>query len=234
MKKSLLILVSLLFIISTSFAQEAAKKSMKDTSDIHAKKPTPQTEVQKELQIIEDSTVVEPPQTQVDSIVTPVDEGVTFSLAGLLFGSLQNWNDLKTDKSKLGFGLSGDLFAGIILDDMYIGIGPHIGYNFWTYSETANEVTASATINVSDFGLDLGAAWEGFYMTIGFGAANSSLTGTAEGVSETVDIPGSIDYTRIGFGWFDGFAVGIAFMNYSDSEVKNNLNRIEFNFGWAF
>jgi hypothetical protein len=213
-----------------TFSQEAARKPVKDTTAIHSKKPEPKSEVKPEVN--SEPQIVTQTQVQADTIIA--DKGIQFSLAGILLGSLQNWNDLKTDKSKLGFGFSGDLFAGIILDDMYIGLGPHFGYNFWTVSESAGGITASATTDVSDFGLDLGAAWEGFYMTLGFGAGNSSVTGTVQGESQTVDIPGSIDYTRVGFGWFDGFAVGIAFMNYSDSKVQNNLNRLEFNFGWSF
>ena len=226
MKNYLLILFSIIFLTSVTFSQEAAKKPVKDSTDIHSKKPKAKTEVYSEPQVYEE------PQIQQDTVI--VDQGVQFSLAGLLLGSLQNWNDLQTDKSKLGFGLSGDLFAGIIFDDMYIGIGPHFGYNFWTVSESVLGVTASATTSVGDFGIDLGAAWEGFYMTLGGGSSNVSITAEAGGESTTVDVPGSIGYTRVGFGWFDGFAVGIAFVSYNDEDVPNKLNRMEFNFGWAF
>lgn len=225
MKSYVLILVSIIFLTSVIFAQEAAKRSVKDSSDIHSKKPKANTEVYSEPKIVN--------ETPVESI-TPVDNGIKFSLAGLLLGSLQNWNDLKTDESKLGFGLAGDLFAGIILDDMYIGVGPHFGYNFWTFSKSVGGITASATTSVGDFGFDVGAAWEGFYMTLGAGSGNVSVTAETGGESETVDMPEGIGYTRIGFGWFDGYAIGIALMNYSDDKTPNNLNRFEFNIGWAF
>jgi hypothetical protein len=230
MKKYLLVLFSIFFLTSVTFSQEAARKPVKDSTDIHSKKPKAKTEVYSEPQVVEETQV----QSQVQQDTVIVDQGVQFSLAGLLLGSLQNWNDLQTDKSKLGFGLSGDLLAGIIWDDMYIGIGPHLGYNFWTFSETVLGVSGSSTTSVGDFGLDLGAAWEGFYITLGGGSSEVSITATAGGESTTLDIPGSIGYTRVGFGWFDGFALGIAFVSYNDDDVPNKLNRMEFNFGWAF
>ncbi len=225
MKNCLLILVSIIFLSSVIFAQDTAKRSLKDSSNIHSKKPKANTEVYSESKTFTETKV----ETK-----APVDNGIQFSLAGLLLGSLQNWNDLQTDESKLGFGLSGDLFAGIILDDMYIGVGPHLGYNFWTFSKTISGVSASSTTSVGDFGVDLGAAWEGFYLTLGGGSSNVSITAEAGGQSQTLDIPGNIGYTRVGFGWYDGFAVGIAFVSYKDDNVPNKLNRMEFNFGWAF
>lgn len=225
MKNCSLILVSIIFLSSVIFAQEAAKKPVKDSTDIHSKKPKPNTEVYSEPKTVN--------ETQVETKV-PEDNGVQFSMAGMLLASLQNWNDLQTDASKLGFGLSGDLLAGILFDDMYIGIGPHLGYNFWTYSKTISGVSASSTTSVGDFGIDLGAAWDGFYLTLGGGSSNVSITAEAGGQSTTLDIPGSIGYTRVGFGWYDGFAVGIAFVSYNDDDIPNKLNRMEFNVGWAF
>lgn len=225
MKNCLLILVSIIFLSASMMAQDAAKKPVKDSSAIHSKKPKANTEVYSEPKTV--------PETKIET-QAPVDNGIQFSMAGLLLGSLQNWNDLQTDASKLGFGLSGDLLAGILIDDMYIGVGPHLGYNFWTYSKTISGVSASSTTSVGDFGIDLGAAWDGFYLTLGGGSSNVSITAEAGGQSTTLDIPGSIGYTRVGFGWYDGFALGIAFVSYNDSDVPNKLNRMEFNVGWAF
>jgi hypothetical protein len=225
MKNLLLIIFSIFFFSSVIFAQEPAKQPIKDSTDIKAKRPKATTEISLEPKTVNEQ-LTEPP--------TNVNKGVQFSMAGLLLGSLQNWKDLQTDGSKLGFGFSGDLLAGIILDDMYIGVGPHLGYNFWIYSKTISGVTASSTTSVSDFGLDLGAAWEGFYLTLGGGSSNVSITAEAGGESQTVDLPGNIGFTRIGFGWFDGFAIGLAFMSYSDEEIPNKLSRLEINFGWAF
>jgi hypothetical protein len=227
MKKVITLFVVIVFFTMAAFAQEAAKKPVKDTSDIHSVKPKPTTETNSHPTDVTQPT----DQTQTQ---TPTDQNIQFSMAGLLMASLQNWNDLQTDKSKLGFGMSGDLLGGIILDDMYIGLGPHLGYNFWTYSETVAGINASATTSVSDFGIDLGASWDGFFLTIGAGSSNVSVTAEAGGSSQTVDIPNSIGYKRVSFGWNDGFAFGIAFMSYNDEDIPNKLNRIEFNLGWAF
>jgi hypothetical protein len=170
-------------------------------------------------------------------VVEPTPE-VQFALAGLLLGSLQSWNQLDTDESKMGFGFSGNLFAGVIWEDMYFGAGPHLGINFWTLSKSSGGYTASATTSVSDIGLDIGVAWEGFYTTLGFGSSNVSISATVSGPgineSTSVDIPESIGYTRVAIGWADGWAFGIAFVSYSDEDIPNNLGRVEFNFGWAF
>jgi len=225
MKYFLTLLVTIAFLTSSVFAQEAARKPVRDTSDIHSAKPIATSETHPQ------STT----ETQVNNDTqTPTQQDAQFSMAGLLVGSLQNWNDLQTDKSKLGFGMSGDLFAGVLFDDMYIGLGPHLGYNFWTFSENVLGVSASSTTSVSDFGIDLGATWEGFFVTIGAGSSNVSITAEAGGSSTTVDIPNSIGYKRVSLGWNDGYAFGIAFMTYNNEDLPNNLNRVEFNIGWAF
>lgn len=225
MKKYLLVFLSATFFSVMIFAQEAAQKPATDSTGIHSKKSKPKTEDYSTPKTVNETENLSD---------TKVDQGIQFSLAGLLLGSLQNWNDLQTDGSKLGFGMSGDLLAGIKFDDMYVGIGPHLGYNFWTYSKSINGVTASATTTVGDFGLDLGAAWEGFYITLGGGSSEVSITAETGGASQTVDVPGSIGYTRVGFGWYDGFAFGIAFIAYDDNDVPNKLNRVEFNIGFGF
>ncbi len=225
MKIYLLMFLSIFCFTSFILAQESAKKPVKDSTDTQSKKPKANTEVYTEPKNVDEIPI----ETQ-----SAVDNGVQFSMAGLLLGSFQNWNDLKTDGSKLGFGLSGNLFAGIILDDMYIGLGPHFGYSFWTYGKKISGVSASSTTNVSDFGIDLGAAWDGFFITLGGGSSNVSITAESGGESQTLDVPGSIGFKRIGFGWFDGFAIGLAFISYSDEDIPNKLNRMEVNFGWSF
>ena len=157
-------------------------------------------------------------------------------MAGLLFASLENWSALQTDESKIGFGFSGDLLAGVIWDKMYFGVGPHIGYNFWTLSKSYSGHTASATTSVTDVGFDFGVAWEGFYMTLGGGSGTVGISASFDGEStETINpFDAGIGYTRVGFGWFDGFAFGISFVSYSQATIPNNLSRTEFNFGWAF
>ncbi len=225
MKNCLLILVSIFFLTSMTVAQEAAKQPVKDSTDIHSNRPKANSQQYSEPKIVD--------EIQVESVNTD-DNGIQFSMAGLLLGSLQNWSEVKTDDSKIGFGFSGDLFAGIIIDDMYVGVGPHLGYSFWTLSKSAGGITASATTSVNDFGISLGAAWEGFYLTLGAGNGGASVTATVGDESQTVDMPESIGYKRVGIGWFDGFAIGLAVVSYSDENIPNNLNRVEMNLGWAF
>ncbi len=225
MKKYLLVLLSAIFLSVVIFAQEAAQKPATDSTSIYSKKPKPNTDVHTAPKTVNVTETL--PESKTDT-------GIEFGLAGLLLGSLQNWNDLQTDGSKLGFGMSGDLLAGIKWSDMYIGIGPHLGYNFWTYSKTLSGITASSTTTVGDFGLDLGAAWDGFYITLGGGSSEVSITAEVGGDSQTVDIPGSIGYTRVGIGWYDGIAFGISVISYDDDDVPNKLNRIEFNVGFGF
>jgi len=171
------------------------------------------------------TTQTTPPETKTDEI--------QFSLAGYLAGSLQNWS-VETDESTLGFGLSGDLLAGIIWEEMYFGIGPHFGGSWWTVNETIYGYSATATTSVSDFGLDLAAAWDGFFFTVGWGSGSVSITAEVAGQSESYDYPEGIGYTRLMLGWYDGFLFGLAFTSYSDNEVNNNLDRAEICLGWAF
>ena len=157
---------------------------------------------------------------------------VQFSLAALLFFSLQSWNNLETDGSKLGFGFSGDLFAGIIWEEMYFGIGPHFGISAWSGTERVLGYDIDMGATVTDFGLDLGVAWTGFYATFGFGSSGATLS--ASGLGESVEMEYSgIGYTSFGFGFFDGYAIGLNFVSY-DKEQISNLNRLEINLGWAF
>jgi hypothetical protein len=165
---------------------------------------------------------------------TSESDNMHFAFSGLLLASLQNWADLQTTESKLGFGICGDLFAGVDMGDMYVGIGPHFGYNAWSVSKTADNVTATASTNVSDYGFDLGASWEGFYMVLGLGSSKVSVSADVGGTSQTVDMPTSISYRRVGLGWSETFVFGIAFTNYSKTEVPNNLNRLEFSIGVGF
>ena len=118
---------------------------------------------------------------------------------------------------------------------MFIGIGPHAGYNFWTYSTTSYGNDLSTTITVEDFGLDIGVAWNDFYITLGRGSGNVSVSASINGDSQSADGPQGIGYTRFGIGWFDGwFAMGISITNYDQDKVRNNLNRAQLDFGWAF
>ena len=155
-----------------------------------------------------------------------------FSLAGQLVGSLQSWSELNTSESKLGFGASADLYAGIIFDDMYLGIGPHFGYNCWTLSESYGGQTATATTSMQDVGWQVIGAWDHMYLTVGMGTGKASISASGGGQTATLDIPGSPKYNRVGIGYFDGYTIGIAVVSY-DGAFKN-FGRTEFNIGWAF
>ena len=179
--------------------------------------------------------VVVETETEQSTMETPIEEvpEIQFSLAGYLAGSIQNWS-VETEESTIGFGLAGNLFAGIIWEEMYFGLGPHFGGSWWTVNESIMGYSVSATTSVSDFGLDLAAAWDGFFMTIGWGSGSVSITASVEGESQTIDIPEAIGYTRLVIGFYDGWMFGLAFMNYDDDVIENNLNRAEIMLGWAF
>jgi hypothetical protein len=189
-----------------------------------------------EKQVTQSAVVMTAPETRSGTTETPPVKQVSeiqFSLAGYLAGSLQNWNDLQTDKSKLGFGLSGDLLAGIIWEEMYFGVGPHFGGSWWTLSESIVGYDVSITTAVADFGIDFAAAWDGFFCTVGRGSGNVGITTSVGGESDTYEYPEGIGYTRIVIGFYDGYMLGLGFMSYDD-EIQNNLNRVEIMIGWAF
>jgi len=192
----------------------------------------PKTELMPAPVPIETAPVGTVTETQTETPVEEVPE-IQFSLAGYLAGSIQNWS-VETEESTIGWGLSGDLFAGIIWEEMYFGIGPHFGGSWWTLSESIMGYDVSATTAVSDFGLDLAAAWDGFFMTLGWGSGSVSITATVEGESETYEVPEGIGYTRIVIGFYDGYMFGLGFVSYEDDVIENNLNRAEIMLGWAF
>jgi hypothetical protein len=227
MKNLLVILVSIFFITSSIFAQEVASMPSRDTTLIHSRKPVPKTQVYSEPQ-----TLVDDQTTSDTSYNTIVDNGIQFGLAGMLGASFQNWEKLQTDKSKLGFGIAGDLFAGIKMDDLYFGLGPHLGYSFWTTTETVSGYRTSGTWDVGDYGFQFISAWDEFFLTFGMGSAAVSVTATVGGDSETVDMPEDANYNRVGFGWYDGFLVALTYTSYKD--WASNLGRLEVSFGYGF
>jgi len=188
------------------------------------------------LKVEETPPVIMSPETPKETTETYVIEEepnkVQFSLAALLFFSLQSWSNLETDGSKLGFGFSGDLFAGVIWEEMYFGIGPHFGISAWSGTERVSGYDIDMGATVTDFGLDFGVAWTDFYATFGFGSSGATLSASGFGESVEMEYSG-IGYTSFGFGFFDGYAIGLNFVSY-DKEQISNLNRLEINLGWAF
>ncbi len=156
-----------------------------------------------------------------------------FALGGLLLGSFENWGSLNTNESKLGFGISIDLLAGILLDPtFYAGIGPYVSGNFWSTSASSGSYTATGTIGVTDVGLDLGARMGDMYLILGGGSASVNFSASDNyGNSASYSYPSSVGYSRISLGWCDGWALGLSFTSYPDA---TNLNRGSIDIGWAF
>lgn len=226
MKKYLLFLFSIFFLTIVSFAQEGAQKSTKDSTEVHSQKPAAKTAVSSEPQEVSQNT------GDINYSDETADEGIQFGMAGMLMLSLENWEKLQTDKSKIGFGISGDFYVGIKVDDMYFGIGPHLGYNFWTYEQTISGYHTSGTWDASDAGLEFLTSWDGFYLTFGMGSSKTSVTATVGSTSNTVEMPDDADYNRVGFGWYEGFLVGLTYTSYKD--WATNLSRLEISFGYGF
>ncbi len=161
-------------------------------------------------------------------------EGVSFGLAAGIWANLGLWDQLKGNPdSRLGFGLMGTLLAGIAIDDeMFIGVGPHFGGNFWSQSKQIAGYNTTATINVADVGPNFGFAFDGMYAVIGFGSGSVSVTATVGGSSETVKIPNTASYSRIMIGFGSGFSYGISYVSYSG--WAKHLSRGEINLGYTF
>jgi hypothetical protein len=164
----------------------------------------------------------------------PKKQGVGFGLRGGLFANLEIWDQLQGDPdSKIGFGLNGTLAAGINIDnDMYIGVGPLFGVNFWSQSQKIDKIETSTTWNVMDVGGNLVFGFDDMYIMMGAGSATVSLTATAGSDSKTVEMPESAPYKRVSLGWGDGIGFGISYVSYSD--WAQPLSRFEINVGWSF
>jgi hypothetical protein len=165
---------------------------------------------------------------------TPKKQGVSFGFRGGLFANLEIWDQLQGNPdSKIGFGVIGALAAGINIDnDMYVGVGPIIGANFWSQSKKISGENTSATWNVLDIGGNLVFGFDDMYLMLGTGAADVSLTATVGSDSKTVDMPDSAPFTRVGLGWGDGLGFGVSYVSYSD--WGKNLSRFEINVGFSF
>jgi hypothetical protein len=165
----------------------------------------------------------------------PQDGPGSFGLRGAVFVGLQNWSKLQisSDESRLGFGFMGTIAAGVNLDlGMYVGAGPQFGGSFWTLSKTIAGQTASATTSVMDYGINFVFGIDDMFALFGFGGADVGMSATAGGHTETVDMPEAGSYSRVGFGWGDGFGLGIFFVSYGDP--YKNLGRFEICLGFAF
>jgi hypothetical protein len=164
----------------------------------------------------------------------PQKQGIKFGLRGGLFANLEIWDQLQGDPdSKIGFGVNGVLAAGISIDnDMYVGVGPLIGANFWSQSKKILGENTSTTWNVMDVGGNLVFGFDDMFLMLGTGSADVSLTATVGSDSKTVDMPDSAPFTRVGLGWGDGLGFGISYVSYSD--WAKNLSRFEVNVGFSF
>jgi hypothetical protein len=156
----------------------------------------------------------------------------SFGLSGGLFGSFEIWDQL-ADKSagSLGYGAWGYLALGLKMDTMFIGIGPHLGGNFW--STTHDVYNGSGTMNVLDYGGDFVARFDDVDFVVGLGQADVSVSATAGYASDTETFPTPAKYLRAGFSWsFGGMAIGASYVSYSD--WAKNLSRFELNLGFVF
>jgi hypothetical protein len=159
----------------------------------------------------------------------------SFGMRGAVFVGLQNWSKLKISSgdSRLGFGFMGTIVGGVNLDlGMYVGAGPQFGGSFWTLSKTIAGQTASATTSVMDYGINVVFGIDDMFALVGFGGADVGMSATAGGHTETVDMPEAGSYSRLGFGWGDGFGLGIFLVSYG--APYQNLGRFEICLGFAF
>jgi len=185
----------------------------------------PMTEIEK---------IVKEPITEETPAPAPKKAGISFGLRGGLFASVQIWDQLE-DKSasKTGVGLMSTITAGInIDDDMYVGVGPHVGGSFWGQNYTMFGYTCTGIMNVLDYGGSIVFEFEDMYLMIGLGSANVSFTATVDDLSETVDMPEPASYKQVGLGWGSGLAIGISYVSYSD--WAKTLSRFEINLGFMF
>lgn len=161
-------------------------------------------------------------------------EGVSFGLAAGIWANLGLWDQLKGEPdSRLGFGIMGTLLAGIAIDDeMFIGAGPHFGGSFWSQNKKVLGYNTSTSINITDIGPNIGFAFDGMYAIVGFGSASVGVTVKVDNLSETVEAPESVSYSRIMIGFGSGFSYGLSYVSYSD--WAKHLSRGEINLGYTF
>lgn len=184
-------------------------------------------------------------------IYQPKDEAVISSkdknwlklkLVGNLYIAPENWSKVgMSDDSKIGLGLGGMLGLGLKIDDMIIGVGPHIGINRWeaNYSKKAQSATSSVFYELMDTGIE-GVFVMNFgksKMAIILGKGKTDISSGYVVGGQTIPYPETDnkteDYTNVGIAFYLG-KIQIAPNYVSYTGVIKDAERLEIRLGFAF
>ncbi|MCA2005519.1 MAG: hypothetical protein LDL01_06945 [Ignavibacterium sp.] len=216
-------LFPVVFILATAviYSQEAVSASPKDSSDINPR----------------NIKSAKPTSGQMHDSNQPgndnqANSGIEFKIKGLLSLSFQNWTEMPASEGRIGFGINGDLFGGVQIDEFYFGLGPNLNLSFLSNSKTVSGYNSTTTYTVTNAGIDFYLSTEGLFVIFGRGYASIDVTVTLDDLSQTVNMPEDATYNRVGFGWEDGFLFSITYNSYLD--WARNMSRMELNFGYAF
>ncbi len=212
-------IVIFILSFSLSYSQQAVSASPKDSSSIVTTKTKSFNHQPEQLNDFNHSE-------------HNYTSGTQFKIKGFLSLAFQNWTEMPASEGKIGFGLNGDLFAGVQLDDFYFGMGPSLNLSFLSNSKTVGGYNSTTTYTTTNAGLDFYLSNSGFFVLFGRGYSSIDVTVSLDDLSQTVNMPEDATYNRVGIGWEDGFLFYISYCSYLD--WAKNMSRIELNFGYAF
>jgi hypothetical protein len=170
------------------------------------------------------------------------ESSIKLKIVGNLYVALENWSKVGDGKdAKIGYGLGGMVGIGLKIDDLVIGVGPHMGINRWDadYSSKTNSATSSVYYELMDTGI------EGvFYMNMGkskcaiiMGAGETEINGGYVVNGQTIMYPNTNkakeSYKNVGIGFYFGkVQISPTYVTYTG--VAKAAERLEIRIGIAF
>lgn len=162
--------------------------------------------------------------------------GIKFGLTGNLYLAPQNWPDIgQADDQKFGLGVGGMIGLGLKVDDMRVGVGPHMSYNVWTadYSQKSNSATRSVTFGMADVGLEGHAFFDNMGVYLGKGTSTMDGYMTLDN-GDQFRYPGldgeKFGYQNVGIGFlFRKMTLVVMHTSYDDAAV--DASRLELRIG---
>ena len=167
---------------------------------------------------------------------------IKLKIVGNLYVAPENWSKVGDGKdSKIGYGLGGMVGIGLKIDDLVVGVGPHMGINRWEadYSTKTNSATSSVYYELVDTGI------EGvFYMNMGkskfaiiLGTGETEISGGYVVNGQTIMYPDTNkakeSYKNVGIGFYFGkVQISPTYVTYTG--VAKAAERLEIRIGIAF
>lgn len=167
---------------------------------------------------------------------------IKLKMVGNLYIAPENWSKVgMSDDSKFGLGLGCMIGLGLKIDDMVVGVGPHIGINRWEadYSKKAQSATSSVFYELTDTGIEgvFSMMFGKSKMAIILGKGKTNISSGYVVNGQTIPYPDTDkkteNYTNVGIAFYLGkFQIAPNYVRYTG--VIKDAERLEIRLGFAF